>query len=286
VEAASGLVKRDARSDALLKRAEDLETRAKAAVQKLKDAGKNVVLLEAEERRVVTLAEEVRTAHTGVGVLGEVRLRMLEASLVAAESRLDAELKRVEADSGLVKRDAKADLLLKAAELLNKSGPLIKLLESQGKPLLVAAVKEIEHIVIEAETKLKNLNPTSELGKAAQAAAEEVLKVAENKLEAEIKKLSSALVKRDLKTDLMTKAAELLGKSGGIIALLESQGKPLLAEGVRAVENLVKSLETKLETMHPSSEIGKLALAGAEELLKLAETKLEEEIKKLGAALF
>jgi len=261
-----------------------LEARAKAEIQKLTDAGKTTMVaeLEREERIIANLAMEVRNAHP-VGVLGEARLRALETSLTLAESRLDAELKRLE--GSVAKRDVKADLLAKAAELLTKSNGIIALLESQGKPLLAAGVKTVEKFVMDIEQHLEALHPTSELGKLALTALEGLLKTAETKLEEELKKLGEAAkAKRDLQTDLLAKAAELLTKSNGAIALLESQGKPLLAAGIKAVEKFIIDIETHLKNLHPTSEFGKLALSGLEALLHTAETKLEDELKKIGSA--
>jgi uncharacterized membrane protein YeiB len=271
----------------LLRRAEDLEIRAKAEVEKLRDAGKTleVAQLEREERVIATLATELRNAHAG-GVLGEARLRALETSLTLAESRLEAELRRLEGSTGgVTKRDVKADLLLKTAELLTKSNGVITLLESQGKPLLAAGVKTVEKFVMDIEKHLEALHPTSELGKMALTALEGLLKTAETKLEDELKKLGGAVqTKRDLQGELLTKAAELLTKSNGVIALLESQGKPLLAAGIKTVEKFIIDIENHLKNLHPSSEIGKLALTSLEGLLKTAEDKLEAELKKIGSA--
>jgi len=267
--------------ESVLARAEALAARERAELERLRTvtgSEARVADIQREERAVALLETEIRNAEVS-GVAGEARLKALEDELVLAEDRL----KRLE--GGVFRRDLKTDLLTKAAELLTKSGGIVQLLESQGKPLLAEGVKAIETFVKDIETKLENSHPSSEIGKLAVEGLELLLKEAETKLEDEAKKLGITFVKRDLKTDLLAKAVELLTKSGGIVATLEKEGKPLLAEGFKAVETFVKDIETKLENSNPSSEIGKLAIEGLELLLKQAETKLEEEEKKLVGAL-
>jgi len=161
----------------------------------LTDEGKEMIVheLERESRLIANLATDVRNAHP-IGVLGENRLRSLEISLLLAESRLEAELKRLEESTPTVvaKRDLQTDLLAKAAQLLTKSNGVIALLESQGKPLLAAGVKSVEKVIMEIEVHLQALHPTSEFGKLALTTLEGLLKTAESKLEIELKKIESA----------------------------------------------------------------------------------------------
>ncbi len=157
------------------------------------DEGKGMIVheLERESRLIANLAMDIRNAHP-IGVLGEGRLRSLEISLLLAESRLEAQLKRLEESTVLVKRDLQNDLLTKAAQLLTKSNGVIALLESQGKPLLAAGIKSVEKVIMEIEVHLQALHPTSEFGKLALTTLEGLLKTAESKLETELKKIESA----------------------------------------------------------------------------------------------
>jgi len=82
-------------------------------------------------------------------------------------------------------------------------------------------------------------------------------------------------------SELLLKLAELLSKSQLARDLLEKEGKPLLAAGIKKVEEVLKDLEGKVKNASPHTEIGKLVLKGLDELIIKAENKLEEELKKI-----
>jgi hypothetical protein len=230
------------------------------------------------------LEEKVKNANPHTE-LGKLALKGLDELIILAEHQLEAEINKLEGKI-FAKRDilGQADLLAKLAGLLGKSGGIIAELEKNGKPLLAAGIRKVEDLLKGLEEKVKNINPHSELGKLALMGLDELIILAEHELEAEIKKLEGkTFAKRDVlaQADLLAKLAGLLGKSGGIIAELEKNGKPLLAAGIRKVEDILKGLEEKVKNANPHTELGKLALMGLDELIILAEHQLEAEIKKL-----
>jgi hypothetical protein len=162
-------------------------------------------------------------------------------------------------------------------------------LTDEGKEMIVHELERESRLIANLAMEIRNAHPNGVLGESRLRALEVSLLLAESRLETELKRLEEStgtvVVKRDLQTDLLAKAAQLLTKSNGVIALLESQGKPLLAAGVKSVEKVIMEIEVRLQALHPTSELGKLSLITLEDLLKTAENKLETELKKIESAL-
>lgn len=189
-----------------------------------------------------------------------------------------------------MKRDTsdQDDLLSKLAGLLTKSQLARELLEKAGKPLLAEGIKKVEDLLHSLEDKVKNANPKTEFGKLALKGLEKLIELAEQQLEKELKKIedseqSVSVFKPYLSSqaDLLLKVAELLSKSKLARELLEKAGKPLLAKGIQKIEELLHSLEEKIESADPKTEVGKLLLKGLEALIQKAEKDLEAELQKI-----
>jgi nicotinamide mononucleotide adenylyltransferase len=87
---------RRATKDELVKAADDLVTKAKAEVEKLRADGKRLqaIHIEFEEKQIAHLAEEIKAAENE-----NAHIKMLEERLQHAETRLTEELKRLDAGS-------------------------------------------------------------------------------------------------------------------------------------------------------------------------------------------
>jgi len=80
------------------------------------------------------------------------------------------------------------------------------------------------------------------------------------------------------------KTAEQLRETAKrVIVFLKAQGKSLEATELQLLESVVSDIEQRLETLQPHTELGKMLLTSVESLLKTAETKLDELLKKLDA---
>lgn len=180
----------------------------------------------------------------------------------------------------------KEDLLKQADNLKTLAADALTKLKAEGKTLLAAGLERAEKYLLDIDSQLKNLNPSSELGKILLSALEILLKKAEESLEAEIKKLSSSFYADDLKTELLKQAGALRILAENEMTKLKSEGKVLLATGLEFVDKFIVDLETQLEKLNTTTELGKTALAGLEALLKKAETELQAEIKKLSGSFY
>jgi len=213
-------------------------------------------------------------------------LKALDDLILKAESKLEEELKKLEGTKTVVKRDVadQAELLAKLAGLLGKSGGIVEMLEKQGKPLLAAGIKKVEDLLKSLEEKVKNANPHTELGKLALKALDQLILKGEEKLEEELKKIegTKTVAKREIgaQAELLLKLAELLSKSKLAQDLLEKEGKPLLAAGIKKVDELLHSLETKVKNASPHTEFGKLILKGLDWLIVAAEHNSKRSLSR------
>ena len=284
-----GLVKRDASSqiDLLLKLA-DLLSKSQLARDLLEKAGKPLLAegIKKIESELNQLETKVKSADPKTEV-GKLALQGLEKLIELAEQELDKELKKIEGSNQVVASASQDDLLTKLVNLLTKSQLARELLEKAGKPLLAEGIKKIESELTKLETKVKNANPKNEIGKLALEGLEKLIELAEKELNKELKKIEESnpsLFEATLyadQNDLLSKLADLLTKSKLAQELLEKDGKPLLAEGIKKIEDLLHSLEEKVKSANPKSEVGKLALEGLEKLIETAEQELDKELKKI-----
>jgi len=189
-------------------------------------------------------------------------------------------LKSKKLSGGLVKRDTKDDLLKNAETLKDLVTKELDKLKAEGKVLLGTGLQEAEKVLLDLENQLKNLNPTTDLGKVALSAVETVLKDLETKVEAEVKKLSGSRVKRDTKDDLLKTITDLLTKASAAVETLQKTGKTALVDGLDKSIKFLKDVETQLMTLKPTTDLGKALLEGLDQLVKQGEAALEADLKK------
>jgi hypothetical protein len=163
-------------------KAAELEKKANDEIKKLTAAGKkeDAAALEKEEKALQKLAEELKAATDAA------EIKRLDTEVKAAEKKIEDELKRLQGNPpAIVKRDARDDLLTKAASLEKSVEAAITKLTADGNTAEVAVLKD-------EEKKLKAL--ASELKAATEAAAitrlEGEVKAIEEKIAAELRKAS------------------------------------------------------------------------------------------------
>jgi metal-responsive CopG/Arc/MetJ family transcriptional regulator len=170
-------------------KAAELEKKANDEIKKLTADGKKeeAATLEKEEKALQKLANELKAATDAADI------KRLDTEVKAAEKRIQDELKRLEgtknpkttAAPAIVKRDAKDDLLAKAASLEKSAADAIKKLTADGNTAEVAVLKG-------EEKKLQTL--ATELKAATEADAikrlEGEVKAIEEKIAAELRKAS------------------------------------------------------------------------------------------------
>jgi len=91
---------------------------------------------------------------------------------------------------------------------------------------------------------------------------------------------SYSIAKRDTKDDLLKNAETLKELVKSELDKLKAEGKVLLGTGLQEAEKVVLDLENQLKNLNPTTDLGKIALAGVETVLKDLETKVEAEVKK------
>ena len=263
----------------LLIEAEKLKKLAQEEIEKLKKEGKAKLAegLEAAEKRILDIDAQLRALNPKTEV-GKAVLSVLEGLLKKAETALEAEIKKL---SGSY-YDIKDDLKTQVDNLKKQAQEAIAKLLAQGKGALATEIKSLETHLVDLEAQLEKLNPTTEVGKALLKGLETLVKAAEGKLEEEIKKLSGSFY--DIKDDLKTQVDNLKKQAQEAIAKLLAQGKGALATEIKSLETHLVDLEAQLEKLNPTTEVGKALLKGLETLVKAAEGKLEEEIKKLSGS--
>jgi DNA repair exonuclease SbcCD ATPase subunit len=136
----------------LITAADDLVTKAKAEVEKLKTAKKDreAAHIEMEERAIARLAEEIKNAPTETD-----HIKQLETRLQEAETRLTEELKKLDASStgARLRRATKEELVTAADDLVTKAKAAVEKLRADGKGLQATHIefeeKQIQHLAEE-----------------------------------------------------------------------------------------------------------------------------------------
>lgn len=117
----------------------------------------------------------------------------LQEKLVDLEQRLRQKLNSIEKQlnphNERARRDAPNDILENSTKLLNAAREAIEKLKSEGKHELALGLESIEKVLIDIQSQMSNIHPHSILGKIALEGLENLLKKAENDLEAELKRL-------------------------------------------------------------------------------------------------
>ncbi len=262
---------RRATKDELVKAADDLLTKAKAAVEKLKTAMKDreAAHIEMEERVIHRLAEEIKNAETE----GE-HIKMLETRLQEAENRLTEELKRVEGSS----TGATKDELVKAADdLLTQAKAAVEKLKTAKKDREAAHIEMEEHVIHRLAEEIKNAETEGPHIKMLETRLQE----AENRLKEELKKVegssTGARLRRATKDELVKAANDLLTQAQDEVEKLKTAKKDHEAAHIAMEEHMIRRLADEIKNAETEGEHIKML----ETRLQAAENRLKEELKKV-----
>ena len=273
----------DDTKDDLKKSIDQLKEEAKKEIEKLEAEGKGALAsgIQSVEKKLEDFESQLEKLNPTTEV-GKALLTALEGLVKREEEQLKKEIAKV---SGSY-YDTKDDLKNSIDQLKEEAKKEIEKLEAEGKGALASGIQSAEKKLEDFESQLEKLNPTTDVGKALLSALEGLVKKAEEELKAEIAKVSGSYYEGDLKDQLLIDAAKLKKEAEEEIEKLKKEGKGELAKGLEAVEKVVLDLESQLQALNSSSEVGKALLSTLEALLKKAETKLEEEIKKLSGSYY
>jgi len=260
--------------------AEKLRKEAQGLIEKLKAEGKHVFAEEISvlEKEVELLEKKLKEINPTTE-LGKIAQDAAKKVLAALETKLKAEIKKLEGHFFDTKQDLKNDAAKLRAEVKKEAEKLKK----EGKHVLAEEITVLEKEVEVLEKKIATYNPKTEVGKVALDAAKSILKSLETKLKAKIASLEKGgFFFDDTKKALGEDAEKLKKEAASVIEQLKKEGKHVLAEEISVIEKEVEALEAKIAKANPTSEVGKIALHAAESILKGLENKLKAEIKKLG----
>lgn len=194
----ASIVKRDVRDDVLAK-AEAVEKNATAEIEKLKAQGRTmaVAALQRDETRLQHVATELKAATS------EATIRRLEAEVRAIEMRIQEEIRRDERTTGseraqrttksaqstastaasIVKRDAKDDVLAKAANVEKNIATEEKKLRAEGRTGAAASLEREGKRLQTLVTELKATTAESTVTR-----IENEIKALETRIQDEIKR--------------------------------------------------------------------------------------------------
>jgi exonuclease VII large subunit len=276
----------------------DLETQLKN-LNPTTDVGKGLLLVvEAGLKKVETAVEAEIKKLSGSFYEGDDELAKILAKLeeekknLSGSDELEALKKKIEEEmkkamGGSYYADEAVEKLMIESERLRKlATDEIAKLKAEGKHALAAELEIADKTLIDLETQLKNLNPTTEVGKGLLLVVEAGLKKVETKIEDEIKKLSGSFFADDKKDVLLAESEKLKKVVADEIAKLEGEGKHVLAAELEKADKTIIDLETQLKNLNPTTDVGKGLLLVVEAGLKKVETAVEAEIKKLSGSFY
>jgi len=284
IDNANGSYYDDTDKDELKKSIDKLKEEAKKEIEKLKAEGKVALAVGIEdiEKKLEDFETQIEKLDPQT-VVGKALLSALEGLVKKVEEDLEAEIKKL--SGSYYDGDLKDELLLEADKLKKLAEEEIEKLKNEGKAELAKGIEAVEKVVLDLESQLQALNPSTEVGKALLSALEGLLKKAEDKLEEELKKISGSYYD-DVKDDLKKEIEAIKEAANKEIEKLKSEGKAALAIGLQTIEKKVEDLEAQVEQLNPDTEVGKLLLSTLEGLVKKAEEKLKEEIAKLSGSFY
>jgi len=296
----ASLNKRDLRDD-LLTRASNLETTAEEAIKSLTAGGHTAqaTALTREVARLKTLATELKAA------VGDVAIRRYETEIRAIETRVAEEIRRAEGRTGspatgsptaapttaappapttaasLVKRDLKDDLLTRAASLETQTKDAIAKLTADGRANLATGLQREETRLETLATELKAATNEAEVRR-----LETQLRVLETALTVELRLIegrtpvvvattAASLVKRDLRDDLLARAATLETQAEAAAKTLTAAGHTAQATAITREAARLKTLATELK-----DATGEAAIRRYETEIRAIEGRIAEEIRR------
>jgi hypothetical protein len=301
----ASLNKRDLRDD-LLTRASNLETTAEEAIKTLTAAGHTAqaTALTREVARLKTLATELKAA------VGDVAIRRYETEIRAIEGRIAEEIRRAEGRTGspptgspptgppptgrpptgspptggptappptsaasLVKRDLKDDLLTRAASLETQTKAAIAKLTADGRANLATGLQREETRLETLATELQAATNEAEVRR-----LETQLRVLETALTLELRLIEGrppVLVKRDLRDDLLARAATLETQAEAAAKTLTAAGHTAQATAITNEAARLKTVATELK-----DATGEAAIRRYETEIRAIEARIAEEIRR------
>lgn len=171
----------------LLQRATALEKLAQDGVTSLKAKNQTAEIstIEKEVESLKKLASELAHATT------HEQLTKLEQEVSRAEQVLAAELTKAHIIHHRQRRDSPSDLVGNSAKILTEVRSIISKLKGEGKHEAAKVFEKIEEVVVDVESQAQNLHPHTVIGKLVLKGLEDMLKVVEHRLDAEVKKLAA-----------------------------------------------------------------------------------------------
>jgi len=258
----------------------------------LTDKGKlaEAIALEAAVIAIKEVEQTLLQLHPEETV-GQILIVAAEATLQLVEKKIEAELLKLESGSRK-KRDIDGDalkiaLLTDVTKLLARAELLSTTLKDKGLLVEAIALEAAVLAVKEVEVQLLNLHPEDTVGQILLVVAEATLKEVEKKLDAQVKKLEASattVTKRDIKSDLVTKAETLLIEAYALETQLKGTGKAKEALELEGEIAAVELAVTALKGITGGSLLEQAAILLAEQALQVEEARLQTRLTALKAA--
>lgn len=255
----------DPERDALLKRADELKTRADADVTKLKSANRAAEAdnIQTKEKLIDELANQLKKATT------PAELTRLKDSLKQSLDSLEADLKKAEAAP---EADPEKDALLKRADdTLAKVKDADSKLKAANQPDIANTLELEQKLITELVAQLKKTTTSDE-----SKPLKSVLKDSLDQVDAQLKRVEQVLATDPEKDALAKRADELNTKAQATVTKLRADGRAPEASALEAQNKLANELAAEVKRTTPAST----DLPRLKTDLKAALDKLEADIKE------
>lgn len=270
--------RRDLKDD-LLKKAAELSANATAEIKKLQSNNMTALAagIEYEQKRIQEIADELKNAT------GPETIRLLEQELTHTENRLAQEIRALSSDP-----KSKEQLLEKAVALEKQIDVEVKKLKDSRPAVAAFLIHEkstLEGMAVEltlasttfgirsleVQLRLLETRVSEELRRTERTSGTTTQTVVTT-----VGTTEKPFVKRDLKDDLLKRAADLEVRVTAEIKKLEAANKSELAVVLKQHETKVQALASELKTA-----TGPTAIRLLEEELSLFEYRVAEEVRAL-----
>jgi hypothetical protein len=276
-------LRRDLKDD-LLKKAADLSANATAEIKKLQSNNMTALAagIEYEQKRVQEIADELKNAN------GPETIRLLELELTRTENRLAQEIRALSRDP-----QSKEQLLEKAVALekqiddevkkLKDSKPAVAAFLIHEKTLLEGMAVELTLAsttfgirALEVQLRLLETRVSEDLRRLELTSGTPTAQTTAQPVVTTVTTTQKPFVKRDLKDDLLKRAADLEIRVTAEIKKLEATNKSELAVVLKQHETRVKALTSELKTA-----TGPTAITLLERELTFYEERVAQEVRAL-----
>jgi hypothetical protein len=256
----------DELKESLIFRATGLVVMANEEIRVLKNENRTdaVTRVQAEEKAITDLITELKAATT------ETAVRDVEGRLTLAMAKLFVDL---QASGGPLnfQRDLER-VIRRAEELAIRATIEIRKLREQGKELLSAGLQREEQYLLELDVELRAATTPEQIRR-----IEERLNETEARVNQELKQLGVSRTRRDLKDDLIKRAADLETRANAEVKTLRSQNRTNAADLIEREEKLIQQLVVELKNTTQEPDLRRL-----EERLGEREFRLAEDLRRLG----